>query len=1113
MTLHLKHRSKRAISIWVLFVFSFAISQAQIIDSLKNVLVTAKEDTSKVNALSTLAWELQRIQKFEESVPYTNQGIELAKMLKHSRELALLYRRSGDYYMFIANYSKAIQEYSSSLDIETKDNRKVKMAVCHDKLAKLSLAIGGFSKASDHLENELRLYETLGDTINISKVLFELWGLNYKQTSNSKKATNYLDQVHGLINKSPSDSMLSYLYRRMGDFYSVEGDYEKASEYLNKSLYLHEKQNNQAEIAADYYAIGGLYEKTGNYHKMLEYYLKILKIRETLGNKEDIALAHNNAGWGYQLIGDFSKALECQLKAYKLYLELGDDFGIAYPIGNLGIIYNQLGSYEMAIEYSTKAMKLFEKNKDIGGVAEAHNNIGSAYVNLGDYSKAVVHLEQGLALATEQNVFYEIKNSYSGLALCYEKMGDYKKAYQNYKLFSRIRDTIVNNENSDRVSRMHFSIENEKNQKQIELLSKDALLKEADLKRQRTLTYSAIAGVLLTSLLMFFVFKGYREKKKSNEFLEQKVNARTVEVVKQKEEIETSYRNTKLLSDIGREITASLKVEEIIEKVYASVNNLMDAAVLAIGIYDEDKNHLCFPGDIEKGEKLNVNYENLSDENRAAVWCFKNQREILINDFEKEYGNYFPGQVRPVPVAGESPESIIYLPLSTPNKRIGVITVQSFRQNAFTEYQIDIIRNLAIYVTIALENARLYANMEAEVKARTTEIGKQRDELAKLSIVASETGNAIIIADAGANIEWVNASYTRLSGYSLTDLKNNNRANIISASGNPRIKEILDECMRTRKSSVYEMMNKTKHGEEVWVHTTLTPIVGVDGKVKNFIAIDSDITELKRVESEMKQQHIIISEKNKHITDSINYAKRIQDAILPADETVKDLLRDAFVLYKPKDIVSGDFYWIAEKDPKIFFAVVDCTGHGVPGAFVSIIGHNGLYRAVNEFGLTEPSKILDKLNDLVEETFGQNKNNQTQINDGMDIALCSYDRTTGILEFSGANNPLYIISNGELKEIKGDKQPIGAFDHRKKFTNHSIRLKKEDVIYIFSDGYADQFGGITKKKFKYNQFKSILVSLYKTAMSEQKEVLDNRITTWMGSLEQVDDICVIGVKI
>ena len=179
---------------------------------------------------------------------------------------------------------------------------------------------------------------------------------------------------------------------------------------------------------------------------------------------------------------------------------------------------------------------------------------------------------------------------------------------------------------------------------------------------------------------------------------------------------------------------------------------------------------------------------------------------------------------------------------------------------------------------------------------------------------------------------------------------------------------------------------------------------------------------------------------------------------------------------------------------------------------MSIVGNNGLYRAVNEFGLTKPSEILDKLNELVEESFSQ-QSKTSQIQDGMDMALCCYNKDTRVLEFAGANNPLYCISKGVLKEIKGDKQPIGAFDNRKKFTNQSIVLEGDESIYIFSDGYADQFGGPARKKLKYNQFKRLLSSIHDKMMSEQKKVLDDSLVMWMGDLEQVDDICVLGVKI
>ncbi|MBL4594669.1 MAG: tetratricopeptide repeat protein [Flavobacteriales bacterium] len=256
-----------------------------------------------------------------------------------------------------------------------------------------------------------------------------------------------------------------------------------------------------------------------------------------------------------------------------------------------------------------------------------------------------------------------------------------------------------------------------------------------------------------------------------------------------------------------------------------------------------------------------------------------------------------------------------------------------------------------------------------------------------------------------------------------------------------------------------------------------------------------------------KQQ---IETKNRDITDSIQYAKRIQGAILPSDKFIKKHLKESFVLYLPKDIVAGDFYWMDTKGDDILFAAADCTGHGVPGAMVSVVCHNALNRAVREFGLSEPAKILDKVTELVIETFEQSDAN---IKDGMDIALCSLNTATNELQYSGANNSLYIIQDNELIETKSDKQPIGKYMNIKPFTNHKQILNKEDKIYLFTDGYADQFGGEKGKKFKYKPFKELLLKNSNRSMKEQLDGLANSFNNWKGDLEQIDDVCVIGVRI
>lgn len=253
----------------------------------------------------------------------------------------------------------------------------------------------------------------------------------------------------------------------------------------------------------------------------------------------------------------------------------------------------------------------------------------------------------------------------------------------------------------------------------------------------------------------------------------------------------------------------------------------------------------------------------------------------------------------------------------------------------------------------------------------------------------------------------------------------------------------------------------------------------------------------------------------KQVTDSIRYAKRIQEAILPPDNFVRKLMPDSFVLYKPKDIVSGDFYWFDQVADKIFFATVDCTGHGVPGAFMSIVGHNLLKQIMNTKHYLQPAKILDELNKGVRETLHQRNFEDSATKDGMDIIICSFDKSNYELEFAAAFNPLLLIRNKELSEIKGNKFSVGIYLEKetRSFTNHKLQMQKGDVIYIFSDGYADQFGGPRGKKFMQSQLRNLLLDIHQKPMPEQKRILDQTIEHWRGNEDQVDDILVMGFRI
>ena len=261
--------------------------------------------------------------------------------------------------------------------------------------------------------------------------------------------------------------------------------------------------------------------------------------------------------------------------------------------------------------------------------------------------------------------------------------------------------------------------------------------------------------------------------------------------------------------------------------------------------------------------------------------------------------------------------------------------------------------------------------------------------------------------------------------------------------------------------------------------------------------------------AEVEIQKVILAEKNKKIVDSITYAKRIQAAVLPPLKLLSECLNDSFVLYKPKDLVAGDFYWLEQKAGKTLFAVADCTGHGVPGAIVSVICNNGLNRSVREHNLSVPGEILDKTREIVIEEF---QKSEEVIKDGMDIAICSLEGNQ--LKFAGAFNPLWLIRNAtnEIIEFKGNKQPIGRYDKKVPFDTKSLELQPGDTIYIFSDGFADQFGGEKGKKIKPSGFKKFLLDNADKSMKEQQVLLNEAFESWKGEMEQIDDVCVMGFR-
>lgn len=933
----------------------------------------------------------------------------------------------------------------------------------------------------------------------VCKGACQVWLGNYETA-----LKNLFEPLHEFNAYHDSKYEAHALYHIFCAFYFL-ADYDNALKYAFDMLDRAEKNGNINAQANALNGIGSVYYTSGEDQKAVDYLSKGLAVAEKLDDKHLLARILDGLGSAYFNLKDIERAIDFKERSLETARPIGLKNVEAYALDGLARIYTEANANKIAEKLFLDCLSIREELGFKSGIAETNLHLGSLFFKTKEYDKALQHLNKALAIAEETKTKEVIYKTHEALSQYYEKHTNTEKFVEHFKKYYAYKEEYFSEKNKQKLKGAEMQISISQMEKEKELLS----LKNKQLEAQ------------------------------SNDLV--------------------------VLSDLGKQIISQLSIESINKTAYEIINNLMDAPGFGIGVVTEDNKKLVFPGYIENGKVLNSSGYNLDDNDRLAPLCFNKELEIIINDYDLELNKYIKKRLSPV--VGASVQSIIYLPLKIGDKKIGVLTVQSFNVNAYNEYQVNLVKNLAVYCAIAIENATSYEKLEERVKERTKEIERSHKTTHLLGVIGQQIISSVnfesIFEKLHANVsKLMNADCFSIRIYNEEKQEIDYKYSFEKGSWMEPVTVSMDNhdnfsvwCVRNKKEifindNVNEYQKYTSKivvprgempnsllfcpmtiGERIVgvitvqsfqkfayepQHMDILKTLGTYTAIalENANLVENLEEKVKERTTEVVKQKEIIEETNKHITDSIKYAKRIQEAFLPSEKSISEHLKNAFILYKPKDIVSGDFYWIERKGNKILFAVVDCTGHGVPGAFMSIIGFNGLNQIVNEYNYTKPADILTHLNKSISNTLKQHVED-SKIRDGMDVAICSIDLDNNKLEFAGAFSPLFILRNNEVLKFKGDKHPIGNFVgvEEYEFTNNEIDLLPEDKIYIFSDGFVDQFGGPNGKKLKYNYFRQLLLDNHKRPMPEQKEKINEFFEAWRTGFEQIDDVCIIGVAV
>ncbi len=955
---------------------------------------------------------------------------------------------------------------------------------------------------SDSLYNAF--YETLSDS---NRIVLKLKISKILQNKKPAAAFNEARWAYFTADSLNMPSLKARAIYRMGMAYYYQGEPDSAFTYLKNGYVLFTGLGDSLHIAHVLNSLGVLNYDHENPDEALAYFLESLSVKKKINEGKP---------W------------------------------IATTLNNIGMVYKDRSDFKASLQHFERALKRSRADRNLHEEAMAFNNMGLLHYDLGHYDDAATFFHRSVAIREEMNDVYGCAGSFSNLGRVAEARGNYEEAIRHYKMANELRVEIGDQPGQARgmkdLAHVYAQL---KKQDQAFFYAKNALKMAENIRAQILMrdVYEMLARLCEYKQDDAQALKYYKLAGAVKDTISREKKKWTLPVLKSKERGQARIRKIQMIENQINEHQIAYRRQSIAVWFLVGMGGLV--SVLGLWFW---RRYRMLQAQSEQMRELSVvasettNYVLITDKADRVIWVNNGFTNITGYSLEEIQGLRPKAFLREQPGASGTAANLEEAYRNRQATSGEVLNYTKSGKPIWLSFNISPVRNekneIEKFVTIGTEVTH---QKEDEEKLRkyssSLEILHSIDSI----LISNRTEKEIlfdviqvIVAQFPYCDRFAFASFrqdTKTAQLFISDRRTQNEI-IIVETGLDRYKTIQhiangDFYLEQDLTQQENLSDSDQELLKLGIKTYLAYPLHSKGDLIGCLYLGSrtpeifTLTDLEMIREISKtlsisliqrKYQVEIQEKNDRITDSIHYAWRIQKATLPSEKSLKGFFSDFFIAYRPRDIVSGDFYWFAHKNERFIVACADCTGHGVPGGFMTMLGMNLLHNIVNEKGVIDPGLILTHLHRGIIHSFTPG---QEEVSDGMDISICSFDLTSKNMEFATARHLVLRVRAGEMSRWPGTKLSIGEADHPNPpdFKTHRMEMEKGDLIYLFTDGVADQFGGAEGRKFGRTRFEKLLLQHQGKSMPDQANCINDHLDEWMNAHEQVDDMLVVGLRI